>query len=95
MRRLTILIGVAVMVLAMVAPVYAGPKDKTWVCHATNSEANPWVIVHVANGWDRGHGNGGPAKHQTADFEIVPFEGIRPGPAPVGVCDDSTPVEPV
>ncbi len=82
------------MVLAMAAPVYAGPKNKAWICHATGSDSNPWVIVHVANGWDQGHGNGGPAEHQIVDFEIEPFDGIRPGPSQASVCVD-VPDEPV
>ena len=95
MRRLVILTGVAIMILAIATPVSAGPQGKAWVCHATNSDTNPWVIVHVANGWDQGHGNGGPGTHQQIDFEIAPFSGIRPGPAPAGVCDDVSPVVPV
>ena len=86
MKRLVALGAAAIMVLAMAAPAAAEKPEKTWVCHATGSDTNPWVLVHVANGYDKGHDNGGPAVHQNAD-EVVPDAlvavlGLRAGPIP-------------
>ena len=84
MKRLVALGAAAIMVLAMAAPAAAEKPEKTWVCHATHSVTNPWVLVHVANGYDEGHDNGGPAVHQNAD-EVVPDAvvaalGLKAGP---------------
>ena len=67
MKRLVALGAAAIMVLAMAAPAAAAKPDKTWVCHATGSATNPVILVHVANGYPMGHGNGGPAVHQNVD----------------------------
>jgi hypothetical protein len=91
MKRLVALGAAAIMVLAMAAPAAAEQTDKTWVCHATHSETNPWILVHVANGWDEGHGNGGPALHQNIDFEVDAFPGIKAGPSMAIVCDPQIP----
>jgi hypothetical protein len=84
MKRLVALGAAAVMVLAMAAPAAAAKPDKTWVCHATGSDTNPWVLVHVANGYPKGHDNGGPAVHQNADGVIPDFVvdhfGLKAGP---------------
>lgn len=84
MKRLVALGAAAVMVLAMAAPAAAAKPDKTWVCHATGSDTNPWVLVHVASGWDKGHGNGGPAVHQNVDGviadSVVEAFGLKAGP---------------
>jgi ABC-type sugar transport system substrate-binding protein len=84
MKRLVALGAAAIMVLAMAAPAAAAKPDKTWVCHATGSDTNPWVLVHVANGWDKGHGNGGPAVHQNIDGAVddflVELLGLKAGP---------------
>jgi hypothetical protein len=84
MKRLVALGAAAIMVLAMAAPAAAEKPDKTWVCHATGSDTNPWVLVHVANGYDEGHDNGGPAVHQTADGVVpdaaVELFGLKAGP---------------
>ncbi len=55
MRRLLILIGATVMVLAMAAPVYAGPKDNgssgdtgTYVCHVAGNSGRA-ILIHVSN----------------------------------------------
>jgi len=86
MKRLVALGAAAIMVLAMAAPAAAEKPEKTWVCHATHG-ANPWVLVHVASGWDEGHGNGGPALHQNIDFEVEAFPGIKAGPSMALVCE--------
>jgi hypothetical protein len=86
MKRLVALGAAAIMVLAMAAPAAAAPAEKTWVCHATHSAENPWVLVHVASGWDEGHGNGGPALHQNIDFTVEAFDGIKAGPSMAFVC---------
>lgn len=31
-----------------VAPVVLEQRDKTWVCHQTGSDTNPWELVHVS-----------------------------------------------
>jgi hypothetical protein len=80
MRRLAVLLAAAVMLLAIAAPAGAAPSEKTWVCHATGSASNPWILVHVANGWDNGHGNGGPAVHQNVDDVYTGELPDHPGP---------------
>jgi purine nucleoside permease len=92
MKRLVALFAAAVMVLAMAAPAVAGkpadtPAEKVWVCHATHSETNPWVIIRVSKtAWLTGHSGGGPALHQDIDTLIDWYPGLHQGPAAEGVC---------
>ena len=82
MKRLVALGAAAIMVLAMAAPAAAGNEEKVWQCHATASETNPWILVHVAA--DTGHGKGGPAVHQNVDAvvdgDLVDLLGLKAGP---------------
>ncbi|MCZ7532836.1 MAG: hypothetical protein M5U23_05450 [Acidimicrobiia bacterium] len=84
MRKIA-LIWVLVLVLMLVAaPASAGNNgnahDKTWVCHHTGSASNPIILVHVNQGWTRGHGKGGPSEHQQYDEEATGYDG-KAGPA--------------
>ena len=93
MKRLA-LFGALVLLLLTIAVPASAKQDKEWVCHKTNSGENPWVLVHVANGWQNGHGKiGGPATHQTEKYDhtIEAFDDIKAGPAPEGVCADIPP----
>jgi hypothetical protein len=46
---------------AIIFPAQATPKGadgehKVWVCHATASEKNPYVLIHIDEaGWLNGH----------------------------------------
>jgi len=85
MKRLALLGALVLLILTIAVPASAKKADapgqnKTSVCHATNSLTNPWIIVNVGNGWDRGHGNGGPAVHQNVDNELQGYDG-KAGPA--------------
>lgn len=46
---------------AVIFPAQATQPDaegdhKVWVCHATGSQKNPYVIIHIDQaGWDNGH----------------------------------------
>jgi len=50
------LLAALVLVLVAIAVPASAKADKTWVCHATGSETNSWVVINVANqGWMNGH----------------------------------------
>ena len=85
MRRIAVLIGAMLLVGLMATPVGAAPKEKTWVCHATRSASNPWVLVHVAEGGTTATETAG-AKHHTEDeVEDVP-DGVKAGPVSGILC---------
>ena len=89
MRRVTILVVVTILVLALAAPALAKKNDKkTWVCHLTHSETNPVILVHVADGWDNGHGSKKGSKHQDGDVEYTGTEPVKAGPAPQEIIDN-------
>ncbi len=100
MKRLALFGALVLLLLTIAVPASAKKadapgQDKTSVCHATNSVTNPWIIVNVGNGWDRGHGNGGPAVHQNVDEELAEYEG-KAGPAEkrktdVNLCGEEEP----
>jgi hypothetical protein len=91
MKRLAALGASAVVVVAMAAPATA-KQDKVWVCHATPSVSNPWVLVHVStSAWENGHGGGGPALQKDVDMLVEAYPGIHQGPAPALVCDGGMP----
>jgi hypothetical protein len=66
MKRLALLGTLVLLVMAIAVPASA-KQHKTWVCHETHSSTNQWILVHVASGWDAGHGNGRAALHQNTD----------------------------
>ncbi|MEZ5176654.1 MAG: hypothetical protein R2823_10720 [Acidimicrobiia bacterium] len=79
MRKLAIVSALVLALMAIAGPA-AAKADKTWVCHHTHSETNPIILVHVSNGWDKGHGNQKVSKHQTDDQEVDGYDG-KAGPA--------------
>lgn len=97
MRKLAVLAVMVTMIMAIAAPV--SPKapakaekvEKTWVCHVTNSEKNPVVLVHVRNGWSNGHGNGNSARHQNEDAEYDAPAGTKAGPTDATDCTPPPP----
>jgi hypothetical protein len=61
----TIVIGLAFAAFPLVAA--AAPEDKVFVCHATSSESNPWVIIQIAeSAWYEAH----DFHHDDADFVL-------------------------
>lgn len=87
MRRLSLLAALVLVVVAIAAPATA-KQDKEWVCHLTHSETNPVILVHVANGWDNGHGNQKVSLHQLHDALYVGSEPVKAGPAPQEIVDN-------
>jgi hypothetical protein len=52
----------------------ANGGDKVWVCHATGSDTNPFVVIHIAlAGWVNGH-----SAHE-GDVLLASGEGVCPG----------------
>jgi len=85
MRRIAVVFAVVAVVMALSAPAMA-KKDKAWVCHVTHSDSNPVILVHVAEGWDNGHGNQKASKHQTEDAEYTGETPVKAGPAPAAIA---------
>jgi hypothetical protein len=59
----TVVIGLAFAAFPSVAT--ATPEGKLFVCHATSSASNPWVIVQITeSAWNEAH----DWHHEDADF---------------------------
>ena len=80
MRRLALIAAVVLVVMAIAGPATA-KQDKEWVCHMTHSLTNPIVLVHVAAGWDNGHGSLKGSDHQDHDpLYHGPADTLKAGP---------------
>jgi len=96
MKKLALMGALVLLLLTIAVPVSAKNADapgqnKAYVCHVTGSETNPVVRIHVANGWDNGHGNGGPARHQNDDRKTTGDGQHAAVPFYVGPCDSQDP----
>ncbi len=94
MKKLALMGALVLLLLTIAVPVSAKNADtpgqsKAYVCHYTGSATNPIVLIHVANGWDKGHGNGGPAKHQQQD-KVTTGSGHAAIPFSDGACGASS-----
>lgn len=72
LKQLLVLVAAVLAFSATLLPAHATQPDedgnhKVWLCHATSSETNPFVLVNIdVKGWERGH----HAQH-LLDFELV------------------------
>ena len=72
-KQLLVLLAAVLAFSATIFPAQAtqpvNGEHKVWVCHATSSAKNPYVLIHIDQaGWDNGH-----IKHlDTGD--LGPFE---------------------
>lgn len=74
------LIGSAAIALAGIGSADAEPMDKVMICHHTESETNPYVLIEVSGNALEGHD--GP--HHQHGLDIVLPDGVNfcPGDEP-------------
>lgn len=67
---LTLVISTIVIVSGNISTADAAPEEKIWICHATSSETNPYVLLQInKSAWNdddgKGHGDdGAPDRHR-------------------------------
>lgn len=87
------LVAVALL-LVLVLPALAAKSDKVYVCHATSSESNPFVTLHVPateTGYPQGHftENGTQEAGHEQDY-LGQCEGDEPSQTPESSSSPST-----
>ena len=70
-------VAAAVPMFGIVGTASAVPEGKVTICHKTESETNPWVVITISeNAWsDPGHMH----HHDGQDFIVEPGMSCPPG----------------